>query len=316
MSNATVSRLGQVQAAGDARALFEKVFAGEVITAFETNVILKPLTRQRTIASGKSASFPAMYKASAAYHTPGQEIVGKAISHNEIVISIDDLLIADAFIANIDEAMNHYDVRSPYSSELGLALALAYDKNVCRNIVRAARGAALFTGDTGGSAVNDNTNLTSATALAGSIWSAKQAMEERDVPVDSTPVYAALKPAQWYLLAQESTLVLNRDVGGDGSYSQGKFSMIGGVDVVKSNAFPFGVDDSANAAIPAAYRISMLLTAGLVFTEAAAATVQLVGMGMESEYDIRRQGTLMVAKYAVGHGPLLNKCAVELTDNA
>jgi hypothetical protein len=316
MSNATVSRLGQVQAAGDARALFEKVFAGEVITAFETNVILKPLTRQRTIASGKSASFPAMYKASAAYHTPGTEIVGSAISHNEIVISIDDLLIADAFIANIDEAMNHYDVRSPYSNELGLALALAYDKNVARNIVRAARGAALFAGDTGGSAVNDDTNLTSATALAGSIWSAKEAMETRDVPVDSTPVYAALKPAQWYLLAQESTLVLNRDVGGDGNYSQGKFSMIGGVDVVKSNAFPFGVDDSANAAIPAPYRISMLLTAGLVFTEAAAATVQLVGMGMESEYDIRRQGTLMVAKYAVGHGPLLNKCAVELTDNA
>ena len=316
MSNATVSRLGQVQAAGDARALFEKVFAGEVITAFETNVILKPLTRQRTIASGKSASFPAMYKASAAYHTPGTEILGSAISHNEIVISIDDLLIADAFIANIDEAMNHYDVRSPYSSELGLALALAYDKNVARNIVRAARGAALFSGDTGGSAVNDNANLTSATALAGSIWSAKQAMEERDVPVDSTPVYAGLKPAQWYLLAQESTLVLNRDVGGDGNYAQGKFSMIGGVDVVKSNAFPFGTDDSANAAIPAPYRISMALTAGVVFTEAAAATVQLVGMGMESEYDIRRQGTLMVAKYAVGHGPLLNKCAVELTDNA
>jgi hypothetical protein len=35
-------------------------------------------------------------------------------------------------------------------------------------------------------------------------------------------------------------------------------------------------------------------------------------MGMESEYDIRRQGTLMVAKYAVGHSPLRNKCAVEI----
>ena len=316
MSNETVSRLGQVQAAGDARALFEKVFAGEVVTAFETNVILKPLTRQRTITSGKSASFPAIYKASASYHTPGSEILGSAISHNEIVISIDDLLVADAFIANIDEAMNHYDVRSPYSNELGLALALAYDKNVARNIIRAAKGAALFTGDTGGQAVNDNANLTSATALAGSIWAAKQAMEEADVPVDTTPVYAALKPAQWYLLAQESTLVLNRDVGGDGSYSQGRFSMIGGVDVVKSNALPFGTDDSANTAIPAPYRIDMSLVAGAVFTEAAAATVQLMGLGMESEYDIRRQGTLMVSKYAVGHGPLLNKCAVELTDNA
>jgi hypothetical protein len=316
MTNATVSRLGQVQQAGDQRALFEKVFAGEVITAFETNVILKERTRQRVISSGKSASFPAIYKASAAYHTPGAEIVGKKISHNEIVISIDDLLVADAFIANIDEAMNHYDVRSPYSAELGLALALAYDKNVARNIIRACRGAALFTGDVGGGAVNDNTNLTSATALAASIWTAKQTMEEADVPVDTQTVNAALKPAQWYLLAQESTLVLNRDVGGDGSYSQGKFSMIGGVDVVKSNALPWGTDDSANATIPSPYRVDMSLTAGVVFVEAAAATVQLMGMGMESQYDIRRQGTLMVAKYAVGHGPLLNKCAVELTDNA
>ena len=312
MANATVSRLGQADAAGDVQALFLKVFAGEVITSFETSTILKPLTRQRTIVSGKSAQFPAIYKASASYHSVGEEIVGQNIRHNEVIITIDDLLIADAFLANIDEAMNHYDVRSPYSTELGLALALAYDRNVARNIIRAARGAALFTGDTGGSAITDADSDTSATSLAGSIWTAKQTMEEADVPVDTTTVIAALRPAQWYLLAQESTLVLNQDVGGDGSYSQGKFSMIGGVDVVKSNALPWGTDDSANAAIPTSYRISMATTTAAVFTEASAATVQLLGLGMESEYDIRRQGTLMVAKYAVGHGPLLNKCAVEI----
>jgi len=311
MSNATVSRLGQANTAGDVKALFLKVFAGEVITSFETNTILKPLTRQRVIQSGKSAQFPAIYKAAAAYHAVGTEILGQNIKHNEVVISIDDLLVADAFIANIDEAMNHYDVRSPYSNELGLALALAYDKNVARNIARAARGAALFTGDSGGSAITDSDSDTSATSLAGSIWTAKQTMEEKDVPVDSSPVYAALKPAQWYLLAQDATLVLNRDVGGDGSYSQGKFSMIGGVDVVKSNALPF-INSSADTSIPSAYRVNLATTTGLVFTEACAATVQLMGLGMESEYDIRRQGTLMVAKYAVGHGPLLNKCAVEI----
>ena len=312
MANANVSRLGQADLAGDVQALFLKVFAGEVITAFETSTILKPLTRQRTIESGKSAQFPAIYKASASYHAVGTEITGQDIRHNEVTISIDDLLIADAFIASIDEAMNHYDVRSPYSTELGLALALAYDKNVARNIVRAARGAALFTGDTGGTQLTDADSDTSATSLAGSIWTAKQTMEEADVPVDTTPVQAALKPAQWYLLAQESTLVLNRDVGGDGSYSQGRFTLIGGVNVVKSNALPWGTDDSANTDIPADYRVDMGNTTAAIFVEASAATVQLMGLGMESEYDIRRQGTLMVAKYAVGHGPLLNKCAVEV----
>jgi len=311
MANATPSRLGQVQASGDVRALFEKVFVGEVLTAFETNVILKPLTEHKSISSGKSAAFPAIYKGSAAYHTPGAELTGTAIQHNEITISIDDQLIADTFIANIDEAMNHYDVRAPYSTELGLALALFYDKNVARNIARAARGSALFAADTGGSQITDADSDSSATSLAGSIWTGKQTMEEADVPVEAVPVQCVLKPAQWYLLAQESTLVLNRDVDGDGSYSKGSFSMIGGVNVSRSNAMPFA-DASSDTTIPADYRLNMANTTALIFVSRAAATVQLIGMATEEIYDGRRQGTLMLGKIAVGHGPLINKAAVEV----
>jgi len=312
MANAVPSRLGQVNELGAVDALFLKVFSGEVITAFETMVILKELTRQRQITSGKSASFPAIYNAGTEYHTPGAEINGEAIAHAEVVVSIDDLLISHAFIADIDEAMNHYDVRAPYSTELGRGLALAYDKNVARNIIRAARGPNLFTGDTGGSALTDADSDTSATSLAATIWLAKQTMETKDVPVESTPVYAVLKPAQWYLLAQEPTLILNRDVDGDGSYSKGHFSLIGGVSVRKSNALPWGVDDSSNTDIPSDYRVDMSTTTGAVFTEAAAATVQLLGLSMQNQYDIRRQGTLFVARFAVGHGPLLAKCGVEI----
>lgn len=312
MANATVSRLGQIDQAGAVDALFLKVFAGEVLTAFNTSVTLKERTRHRQISSGKSAQFPATFRASAAYHTPGEELVGKQIRHNEVVVTIDDLLVSDVFIANIDEAKNHYDVRGPYSAEIGEALARQYDSNIARNIIRAARGSALFTGDQGGSALTDADSNTSATSLAGSIWTAKQTMEEKDVPVDTMKTFASLKPAQWYLLAQEPTLILNRDVDGDGSYSKGTFSMIGGVEVIKSNNYPWGTDDSANTALPTAYRINMATTTCAVFNEAAAATVQLMGLGMESDYDIRRQGTLMVAKYAVGHGPLRNKCAVEI----
>ncbi|MEM9726839.1 MAG: hypothetical protein AAF909_15475 [Pseudomonadota bacterium] len=35
-------------------------------------------------------------------------------------------------------------------------------------------------------------------------------------------------------------------------------------------------------------------------------------LGAEADYDLRRQGTLMVAKYAVGHGVLRPESAVEL----
>ena len=312
MANATVSRLGDIDlGGGDALELFLKVFSGEVLTAFEESTTLRDKTRLRVITSGKSAQFPASYKASTAYHTPGVELVGTAIAHNEVVITIDDLLVSDVFIAEIDEAMNHYDVRAPYSMELGRALGVTYDQNIGRSLIAAARGSALFTGDTGGQSVTDPDGRTNAVSLAASIIASKQALEEAEVPVDSMPVYAAFKPAQWYLLSQEPTLVLNRDVDGTGSYSQGAFSLIGGVQVVKANALRWGSDDGAVSG-PAKYQVDMTNTIGAVWTEAAVATVQLKGLALEAERDIRRQGTLMVGKYAVGTGALRNKCAVEI----
>ena len=79
MANAVPSRMGQIDGAGDPKAIFLKVFAGEVLTAYEQIVILKELTRQRTITEGKSASFPAVFQASTEYHTPGAEILGTAV---------------------------------------------------------------------------------------------------------------------------------------------------------------------------------------------------------------------------------------------
>ena len=68
------------------------------------------MTSVRTISQGKSAQFPVIGTTSASYHTAGNEITGTQVKHNEKVINIDDLLISNAFLANIDEAKNHYDV--------------------------------------------------------------------------------------------------------------------------------------------------------------------------------------------------------------
>jgi hypothetical protein len=50
----------------------------------------------------------------------------------------------------------------------------------------------------------------------------------------------------------------------------------------------------------------------LIFTQDAAATVKLLDLGVESEYQIDRQGTIMVAKYAMGHNILRPGCAISL----
>ena len=52
----------------------------------------------------------------------------------------------------------------------------------------------------------------------------------------------------------------------------------------------------------------------LVSHPSAVGTVKLMDLAVESDYDIRRQGTLMVAKYAMGHGVLRPESAVGIKE--
>lgn len=309
MANANPSRLGQSNQAGDVQANFLKVFAGEVLTAFETNNVFLDKTSVRSIDSGKSAQFPAIGKTSATYHTAGNEITGKAISHAEQVITIDDLLISDVFIANIDEAMNHYDVRSEYSAQAGQALSKTMDTNLAQVGVLAARAANPITGLAGGSKLVGANFKTNSADLAAGLFAARQTLDEKDVPEGDT--YAYLKPAQYYLLAQ-NTVAINSQFGGQGAYAEGSIIKIGGLPIVKTNNLPTTniVDGVAK------YQGNFTNTAGLVMHKSAIGTVKLLDLAVESEYDIRRQGTLLVAKYAVGHGILRPNAAVELSTAA
>jgi hypothetical protein len=113
---------------------FMKIFSGEVLTVFNRETIFKDLTQKRTISSGKSAEFPITGRFSSRYHRPGDWITGqgnKGMTGSKI-ITIDDLLIADASIYDLDEAKLHWDVRSIYSKELGRALSRAYDQRLVR----------------------------------------------------------------------------------------------------------------------------------------------------------------------------------------
>lgn len=314
MSNATPSRVGQVNGAGDVDALFLKVFAGEVLTAFSEKNVMMDKHMVRTIANGKSAQFPVTGNFSAAYHTPGAEITGTAMNHAERVITIDDLLISHTFIANIDEAKNHYDVRANYSRKLGEALANTADKHLFQVGVLAARSAATVTGGNGGSRVTDAAMASNSDTLIAGIFEAAQVMDEKDVPEDGR--YVFLKPAQYYALAQ-NTKVLNKDWGGSGVYSDGKVFRIAGMTVVASNHIPTtDITAGVAAGTSARYAVDAQTTVGLCLQTEAIGTVKLLDLAMESEYDIRRQGTLMVAKYAMGHGILRPECAVELATGA
>ena len=137
---ANIQRAGVNNAAtgaGSARALFLKLYAGEVLTAFQSRNIMMPLHRVRTISKGKSAQFPmtGRYR-DASYHTPGTELVPTKAKQGERIVTIDDLLVNAQFVPNIDEAMSHYDIRSIYTQEAGFGLAKVADENILRMAIK------------------------------------------------------------------------------------------------------------------------------------------------------------------------------------
>lgn len=309
MTDVNVSRLGQINLAGDDKALMLKVFAGEVLNSFNANCIYQDKHTVRSITAGKSAQFPAIGKITADYHVPGAMLVGTPIAHNERVITIDELLLANVFIADIDEAKNHYDVRVEYTRQLGEALAVAYDKNVARVGVLAARAAATITGLNGGSVINGGLAVrTDGALIKAALFASAQKFDEKDVP--DSERYAAMRPVTFYAAAATTDLI-NKDWGGRGSLADGKIETLAGITIVKTNHLP-NVDETGVTTIPSKYRGDFSNTAMSVFHRSAMGTVKLMDLSMQSDYLTTHQATLMVARMAVGHGILRPESALEV----
>lgn len=199
-------------------------------------------------------------------------------------------------------------MRAIYSGELGDALAQAYDQHVAQNVILAARASNAVTSVTNAtrSFVKANYRI-DGELLASGIFSGVQAMDEGNVPDGDR--YAAVLPAQYYLLAQ-TTKLLNKDWNGDqgGVYADGKIYKVGSACIVKTNNLP-----QTNVTTgPTAYQGDFTNTAAVVWQKRAVGTLKLLDLSTESQWDIRRQGTLMVAKYAMGHGVLRPEAAAEL----
>jgi len=337
-------------AGSDNNELFLKKFSGEILQSFEESNIFKPLHTIRTIESGKSAQFPVTGIASANYHTPGENIAEEGgatskylsdIKKTERVITIDDMLVASTFLANIDDMKNHYDIRSVYANELGKALAKRFDEALAKVFIAAARSDANLSGRPAGGILDvsanafvalgaANTDVTDPTGaeLVAALFSAAQKLDENDVPSDGR--FCVLRPQEYYKLITGgagalaiSTSAVNKDVGGVGSIASGSIPQVAGITIYKSNHIPStnlsadatGDGLAANDVFGTngiGYNGNFTNTLGIVSHSAAVGTVKLLDLATESEYQIERQGTLFVAKYAMGHGILRPECAIEL----
>ena len=340
MAVTDISLTGQINASGgnytNDNAMFLKVFSGEVLQAFETATVMKPLHMVRTISSGKSAQFPLTGIATANYHTPGQDLLTDGsyvsqIKHAEKVISIDDLLTATTFIDKLDEAKNHYDVRSIYSTELGRALAREMDKHL---IGVALNTAANFTTNDPVARVNAVSGLPSSTVITAnalgtngtsdipdggvatfidSMFDMAAQFDEKNVPSEER--YVVLTPQSYYNIVNtdEGKDLINRDYNPDpsNSFVNAQIASVAGFRMIRSNiaAQVYGATVANTGKGDNNYGGLFSRVKAVAFQKQAFGTVKLLDLAMESEYEIRLQGHLMVAKYAMGHGALRHECA-------
>jgi hypothetical protein len=206
--------------------------------------------------------------------------------------------------------MNHYDYRSIYSNEIGQVLARGYDQNVARAGILAARNSSgLLAELPGGARATGAGYANDGTVLWQGIFNAGVTLDGKDIPANDRSAF--LRPTQ-YALVVMSEKPIHRDLNNpNGSIAQGNVELINNIELVKTNNL-VNLNDTANEDIPSHLRADFTNTMGLVAHRSAMGTVQLQDVGLESAYDIRRQGTLMVGKYLVGTDQLRQDAAVEL----
>ena len=256
---AGLTRVGQNNGTGDARALYLKLFSGEMFKGFQNNTIARDLVMRRTLTNGKSLQFIYTGRTTAEYHTPGNSILGDTNGRPPVAektITVDDLLISSAFLYDLDEVLSHYDMRSEISRKIGYALAEKYDRLIFRAIAKGARQASpVQSVGTGGSLVSmeepggtqiqvgsgtgAESDAFDAAKLVSAFFDAAAALDEKGVSQDGR--VGVLNPRQYYSLIQatgDSGLV-NRDVQGAALQSGQGVVEIAGIKIYKSMNIPF-----------------------------------------------------------------------------
>ena len=247
----SLTRPGQANSAGDARALYLKLFSGEMFKGFEYNAIARDLVTKRTLTNGKSMQFIYTGRTTAEYHTPGNAILGNsdgAPPVAEKTVTVDDLLISSAFVYDLDETLAHYDLRSEISRKIGYALAEKYDRLIFRAIARGARAASPITKsnfvEPGGTQIRVGATANASDAydadkLVAAFYDAAAAMDEKGVSSEGR--VGVLNPRQYYELIQKvgDSGLINRDEQGTARQRGQGIVEIAGIKIFKSMNIPF-----------------------------------------------------------------------------
>ena len=258
----------------------------------------------------KSAQFPSIGGKVANYHTPGTMITGTPGNLAETLITIDDFLESSSSIAEIDQAMAHFDYRQPFSTEDGRAIARAYDDNVARVGLQAAMNLTSRFDGTGDiyeaktvGFIDDRANTdTSAAALKASLLAIGVNFDEKDIPEADRNYF--IRPAQHALLAADPETI-SADYGSAGDIKNtSALRQLLGFNLVKTNRLP---GTNVTGTYNNKYNVDARNVVGLAMLPGAVGTLKVrdLSVGMTGEdYKVTHNATLVSSKLLVGHGEL------------
>jgi hypothetical protein len=284
----------------------ERVYSGEVLSAFYATNILEKFVTKKTLSHGLSMSFPITNVGKdedVKTHIAGTEIDINSTNAGERIISLRDLEYDSRFIDNKQKKVLHWDITSPATKNLGQSLAQKMDKQLATLLKKAVKTEGVA-GQPDGSWIYDaditDTALTAeerGNAHINAIFRANATMDTNNVPSDGR-VYIT-DPMKWYDISQ-GTKVRSRDFttknGGIDVFST-EVIYIGNTMVLKSNNLDLSED-----------------FIGYMFTKEAVGLVTFISIITESNYIPTRFGNLITARYCYGADVLNGGCVVGIRD--
>ena len=302
------------------RALYLKLFSGEMFKGFQHQTIARDLVTKRTLKNGKSLQFIYTGRTGAEYHTPGNSILGNGDSAPPVAektITVDDLLISSAFVYELDETLAHYDLRGEISRKIGYALAEKYDRKIFQSVTKAARKASPITKsnyvEPGGTQVRVGTTTNgsdaySATGLVNAFYDAAAALDEKGVSSEGR--VGVLNPRQYYELIQQvgENGLINRDEQGTARQKGNGIVEIAGIKIYKSMNIPFfgrygtkfGTGSATNPGVTSPGNTGDIVEVEMVDETAGTGAVKTVNIYGNGTSDFENSCGLIFQKEAAG----------------
>jgi len=284
------------------RALGLKLYTGEVIKAFDRMNIAKGTVKNRMISGGKSAQFIVTGQdadTGTTTHTPGATVVASVMKVDERVITIQDRIYFAHFVDDLDLKLAQYDIRGELAKQAAEALATKIDKEIFLGVYDLLADAGVVGQPTAGQIVNTgiaNADAeVSGDALVASIYAASSLLNTKNVPMMgrvfiTTPTYY-----NNIILSQKA---VNGDwTNGNGGVDTGRVFQIGGIPIMWTNHLPATTTQ-------AGFGITATNIAGMMYTPEVYGCVKAMDIQAEANYIPEKLGDLLVAFYALGHGPL------------